>query len=177
MTGIKALILAVLVVCSMGCGSAPNVTARYPVPLEDDLQVHIIRECREKQIDPAVVFAMIEVESRYDAAAMGDYGNAYGLMQVQLRYHKERMARLGATDLLDPFQNVTVGIDYLAECIENNGGDVEMGLVAFNAGQYGANNWWFKHGLYSNEYSQKVLSNVQRIAEGAMAECSTVMTQ
>lgn len=172
MTGIKALIAVVLLVCSMGCGyGAPNVTARYSVPLEEDLQIHIIRECEQRQIDSAIVFAVIEIESHYDIDAMGDSGKAYGLMQVQERWHRERIAKLGVTDLLDPYQNVSVGIDYLAECIERNG--LEKGLMVYNAGQQGAQRMWFNHGVYSNEYSRKVLEAAQIIAEGAYADADT----
>lgn len=167
MAGIKALIVAVLMVCSMGCGYG-TPAARYPVPLEEDLQIHIISECEARQIDPSVVFAVIETESRYDTDAMGDSGRAYGLMQIQPRWHRERMAELGATDLLDPFQNVSVGIDYLSECIERNG--LEKGLMVYNAGQSGAQRMWFQHGIYSNEYSRKVLEAAQIIAEGAYAK-------
>lgn len=169
MTGIKALIATVLLICSLGCGySAPNVTARYAVPLEADLQEHIIRESNARRIDPSVVFAVIQIESRYDIDAMGDSGKAYGLMQIQQRWHRERMAELGVTDLLDPYQNVSVGIDYLSECIERNG--LEKGLMVYNAGQQGAQRMWFQYGVYTNEYSRKVLEAAQIIAEGAYAE-------
>ena len=170
MTAIKTLIVAAFVVCALGCGFAPDVTSRYAVPLEDELQAHIVELSQEAEIDPAVVFAVIEVESRYEVNAMGDSGRAYGLMQVQERWHRERMADLGVTNLLDPYQNVSVGIDYLAECIAHNDGNVEMGLMEYNAGALGARRMWFDHGVYTNHYSQKVLGLVQKIAEGAYAD-------
>lgn len=46
------------------------------------------------------------------------------------------MEKLGCTDLLDPHQNVVVGIDYLAESIRRYDGDVAKALVAYNAGHY-----------------------------------------
>ena len=107
----------------------------YDVPLEEDLQIHIINLCEEKHIDPAIVMAMAYKESSYRTNAIGDGGKSYGLMQVQPRWHYERMQKLGCTDLLDPYQNVTVAIDYLAYQIERYG-DLAKGLTAYNAGSY-----------------------------------------
>jgi soluble lytic murein transglycosylase-like protein len=45
------------------------------------------------------------------------------------------MERLGCTDLLDPYQNVSVAVDYLAEQIDRYG-SLEKGLVAYNKGHY-----------------------------------------
>lgn len=110
--------------------------ALYDVPLEDELQKHIIDTCEEYHVDPAIVMAMIERESTYHADSIGDDGNAYGLMQIWPYWHYPRMRELGCTDLLNPYQNVVVGIDYLAECIERYDGDVAKGLVAYNQGSY-----------------------------------------
>ena len=147
-----------------------EIVTLYDVPLSVELQLFIIDLCEQKHIDPAIVLAMAEIESGYQAGIMGDNGHAYGLLQVQARWHRERMERLGCYDLLDPFQNVTVAVDYLAYCIEYNGGNVEMGLVAYNAGQAGAEAGWFNHGVYSSDYSRKVLTTSQYLTEGALSD-------
>ena len=108
----------------------------YDVPLSMELQLHIIHTCEEKKIDPAVVVAMAFRESTYNANAIGDNGNSFGLLQVQPYWHSERMERLGCTDLLDPFQNVTVGIDFLAELLNRYDGDMAKALVGYNQGSY-----------------------------------------
>ena len=108
----------------------------YDVPLDKELQLHIIRTCEEYHIDPAIVMAMIWRESGFRADAVGDDGNAFGLMQIWPYWHSGRMERLGCTDLLDPYQNVVVGINYLAESIDRYDGDVAKGLVAYNQGSY-----------------------------------------
>ena len=110
----------------------------YDVPLEEDLQIHIINLCEEKHIDPAIVMAMAYKESTYRVDAVGDGGKSYGLLQVQPRWHYKRMQELGCTDLLDPYQNVMVAIDYLADQIERYG-DLAKGLTAYNAGSYKGN--------------------------------------
>lgn len=110
--------------------------ALYAVPLDMELQLHIIQTCEEYHIDPAIVMAMIWRESGFRADAVGDNGNAFGLMQIWPYWHGGRMERLGCTDLLDPYQNVVVGIDYLAENTRRYDGDVAKALVAYNQGSF-----------------------------------------
>ena len=111
-------------------------TILYDVPLDAKLQLHIIRVAESYGIDPAIIFAMCYRESTYNPSSIGDHGAAFGLMQIQPKWHSDRMARLGCTDLLDPYQNVIVGTDYLAEQLNRYGGDMGKALVAYNAGHY-----------------------------------------
>lgn len=115
-----------------------EAVAYFDVPLSEDLQDHIFKECEKHGIDPAIIVSMIKRESNYRAKVTGDSGQSYGLMQIQLKWHRDRMGKLGVTDLLDPYQNVTVGIDYLAELIDRGKG-VEWALMAYNGGPSYAN--------------------------------------
>lgn len=108
----------------------------YDVPLATDLQLHIISEAEAHSIDPVIIFAMAFRESSFNPAAIGDNGNSFGLLQIQHRWHQERMERLGCSDLLDPFQNVTVGVDILAEQIDRYEGNIAKALVAYNQGHF-----------------------------------------
>ena len=105
----------------------------YDVPLSADLQEHIRQLCDDYGVDMPLVLAIIGQESNYRTDAVGDDGNSLGLMQIQPRWHQGRMDRLGVTDLLDPYQNITVGIDLLAELISENKG-TEWAVAAYNAG-------------------------------------------
>ena len=137
-------------------------TALYAVPLEEEYQRYLLELAGEKDIDPRLILAVMFVESSFDAATVGDDGESFGLMQVQPKWHGERMERLGVTDLLNPEQNAAVGVDYLAELIEKYG-DEEMALVAYNAGPTGAYEIWFCRGVYSSDYSQKVMAEKEKI--------------
>lgn len=110
--------------------------ALYDVPLDEELQLHIIERAEAHGIDPAIIMAMAYRESGFNANAIGDGGDSFGLLQIQPRWHYARMERLGCTDLLDPFQNVTVAVDYLAEQIDRYDGDVAKALVAYNQGHF-----------------------------------------
>lgn len=115
-----------------------NMATIFDVPLDTELQLFIVQLCEDHHIEPSIVIAMIQRESTYKADVIGDNGEAFGLMQVQPKWHQERMDKLGVTDLLDPYQNVIVGVDYLAEMIDKGNG-LEWALMAYNAGATGAN--------------------------------------
>ena len=129
---------------------------KYPVPLDDDLQKYICKKCAEYQVSPALVMAVIGTESGYKADAIGDHGAAYGLMQIQRKWHEARMERLGVMNLLNPYENVTVGIDLLSELLDRGNG-VEWAL-SYYSGNGGA----------ECEYSEKVMRLAECIMEGVM---------
>lgn len=64
-------------------------------------------------ICPELLEAIIERESHGNPNA--ESGGCKGLMQVYQKFHVERMARLGVTDIYDERGNILVGTDYLAE--------------------------------------------------------------
>ena len=137
----------------------------YDVPIDIDLLDHIQGLCADYEIPVELVLAVIETESSYQADALSPVG-AMGLMQIIPEYHEDRMNRLNCTDLFDPKQNVTVGIDFLAELIEKYDGNFHKALTAYNHGQKGANDKFFGQGTYQSEYSLKVLDIAQKIEKG-----------
>lgn len=143
-----------------------EVKILYDVPLDADLQDHIIEACRIHGIDPAIVLGMIQRETQFSPELIGDGGKSFGLMQIQKRWHEDRMEKLNVTDLMNPYQNVVVGIDYLAELLEKYDGDLEMALIGYNSGPTGAREDYFSKGIYSNGYSREVLANSEKIREG-----------
>jgi hypothetical protein len=114
---------------------------------------------------------MIEKESEYDNTAVGDNGDSEGLMQVQRKNHEERMARLGCTDLFDPYKNVLVGVDYLAELLAQYDGNIVTALTAYNAGPTGAYEDYFSKGIEASEYTEEVLEKAKKINEGVILVC------
>lgn len=132
-----------------------ETAVKYSVPLEERLQAHVISVSEENGIEPEIVFAMAWRESRYDAEAVGDGGDSIGLLQIQTKWHWERMKELGCLDLYDPYQNVTVGVDYLGELLEQYG-DIGKALTAYNRGGY--------NGVVS-EYAHDIISKASELEE------------
>lgn len=131
---------AIIQICEKNRVAASVEPSRvyFDVPLDKDLQNHIMDICEERNIDPRVVFAMIKCESGFRVEATGDGGNSLGLMQIQPRWHHARMERLGCDNLLDPYQNVTVGLDLFGDLLKHYG-NVEHALMAYNGGGSYAN--------------------------------------
>ena len=129
------------------------------VPLEKDLQIYIIRLCESYNIDPALVMAIIYRESRFQADVIGDHGNSFGLMQIQPKWHQWRMDELGCDNLLDPYQNVAVGLHLLNE-LYSRGKSTEWVLMAYNGGPSCANKMEAKGEL--SGYAERALTDYER---------------
>lgn len=134
----------------------------YDVPLEPELQIHIKQLCDSYGVDMPLVLAIIGQESNYQENAVGDRGNSIGLMQIQPQHHQSRMDKLGATDLLNPKDNVTVGIDILAELLREQ--DTEWAVTAYNAGKKAAD--FNKQVGVISEYAESVMILREDIANG-----------
>ena len=96
-------------------------------------------------ICPELVEAVIERESSWRPDAVN--GPCIGLMQINLEYHTERMERLGVEDLMDPYDNILVGTDFLAELFRKYE-DTYAVLMFYNAGYAGLRDW--RAGKYSD---------------------------
>ena len=125
----------------------------YDVPLDKELQSHINELCDHYDVDMPLVLAIIGQESGYNPGLTGDGGNSIGLMQIQPKWHSARMDKLGVTDLADPYQNVTVGIDLLAELLAS--GSEEWAITAYNAGTAKAD--FNREVGVTSEYTESVL--------------------
>lgn len=112
----------------------------------------------EYDLSPAMIEAMIEIESGWDADATSSCG-AIGLMQICPQWQQERMERLGCTDLYDAKQNILVGCDYLHELCEKYG-NAEEALMFFNMGYRGQE--LFEEGIIS-KYANDVLTRASEI--------------
>lgn len=111
--------------CRPGAGP---VRAMMPPPPE---VVALVRKLApDYHIDPALVLAVIQVESAFrpDAVSPKD---AAGLMQLI----PDTAERFGVADVFDPAQNVRGGIKYLRWLLAYFQGDVTLALAGYNAGE------------------------------------------
>lgn len=126
------------------------------IPLSARFQRYIDGKCKSYGISTNVVMGCIRTESNFQTQIMGDNGKAYGLMQVQKQWHKARMKKVGATNLLDPYDNVAVGIDYLAE-LYGIYGNYHKALMAYNGGHAYCKRR-LRMGLVNSPYSRRVMN-------------------
>jgi hypothetical protein len=90
----------------------------------------IKRLAAANQLEPALVKAVMHVESAFNPHAVSDKG-AQGLMQVM----PETGERYGVRDLFDPVQNVRAGTLYLKDLQRMFKGNTKLVLAAYNAGE------------------------------------------
>lgn len=129
------------------------------------VQVYTYIVCKQYGVDYEVVFALIERESLCRWDIVGDDGESTGYMQIQERWHWDRMERLGVNDLKNPFQNIRVGVDYMAELLERTGGNHMDMLAAYNYGYAGAKTCLWDEGVHKYSYNKEIMERAQELKE------------
>src|SRR5579859_970687 len=138
---------------------------RPAMNMDRDGAEKLVREAAERHsVDPALVRAVIETESNWNAGAVSRKG-AVGLMQlIPTTAH-----RFGVNDLYSPQQNVDAGVRYLKTLLERYNGNMELALAAYNAGEGAVDR---AHGIprfrETRDYVQKVQSAYFRPGSGRL---------
>ncbi|HEX7807252.1 MAG TPA: lytic transglycosylase domain-containing protein [Thermoanaerobaculia bacterium] len=90
----------------------------------------IYEKAKKYDVDPALVAAVIEQESRFKPRARSHVG-ARGLMQLMPRTGRW----MGARDLYDPEQNIDAGVKYIKYLNQRFNGDLKKTIAAYNGGE------------------------------------------
>ncbi len=89
----------------------------------------VLKAANRHKVDPAMVMAIIMVESSYNPKAISKKG-AKGLMQLMPTTARS----LGVKDIFNPEHNINAGVRYFKKLLNRFNGDVELALAAYNAG-------------------------------------------
>ncbi len=119
----------------------------------------LIHEKSQKYgVDPALVAAVMEQESRFKPRARSQVG-ARGLMQLMPRTGRW----MGARNLDDPEQNIDAGVRYIKYLNARFHGDLKKTIAAYNAGEGNVQRYRgvppFRE---TRQYVRKVLNNYDR---------------
>lgn len=98
--------------------------------VRSDVARLVERWAPQYSIDPALVMALIRVESNFDATAVSPK-NAQGLMQLI----PATATRFGVKNAFDSLDNLKGGLAYLQWLMSYFKGDVPLVLAAYNAGE------------------------------------------
>jgi len=137
----------------------------------------IYAEARKNNLDPQLVAAVVETESRFKPTARSHAG-AQGLMQLVPRTGKW----MGAKNLMNPQENVKAGTKYLSYLTKRFKGDETKIIAAYNAGEGNVRRFggvppfretqnYVKKVLKSKEsYEAQVAGHVVQVAEAPFTE-------
>ena len=139
--------------------SAPRLQALHDIAAAQG--VHILRETVGTDVSPALVLAVIAIESAGRTDAVSSAG-AQGLMQLM----PATAARFGVSDSMDAAQNIKGGVAYLGWLLDRFGNDPVLVLAGYNAGEGSVQRY---HGVppfaETMDYVPKVLAAWQ-VAKG-----------
>jgi len=112
-----------------GC-SGGGIVPSGPHSIDTDTLLRLVhQESSRNHVSPALVKAMIGVESHADPSAVSASG-AGGLMQLM----PETAAIYGVKNRFDPAENVAGGCRYMHDLLVRYHNDVSLALAAYNAG-------------------------------------------
>lgn len=90
----------------------------------------ITEVAREERVDPALLHAVVTVESGYNARALSPKGAA-GLMQLM----PDTARRYAVSNIWDPLDNLRGGARYLRDLLGMFDDNLSLALAAYNAGE------------------------------------------
>lgn len=125
------------------------------IPLSYDLQRFTKEQADLNGVPYVLVLAVMEQESRFDIHADG--GDSFGLMQINEVHGPKEI-------IIQPEENIKIGC-WLLGYLWQEYRDWNKALVAYNCGEAGAYQQYFRHGSISSPYSREVLLRSERFAE------------
>jgi soluble lytic murein transglycosylase len=138
---VGAVVLGALL-AAIVTGLGPDAVRELTLPLRHD---DIIRQqARDKDLDPALIAAIIYEESRFRDQT--SHAGARGLMQITpqtadaIAKHSGGV-RFKQEDLADPQINISYGAYYMRLLIDHYGGNETLAIAAYNAGIGNVDRW------------------------------------
>ncbi len=114
---------------------------KLPLRHEDIIR----QQARDKDLDPALIAAVIYAESRFREGQTSHAG-AQGLMQITPATAQDIARKSGGTefvvgDLATPQVNISYGAWYLRYLLGRYGGNETLALAAYNGGEGNVDRW------------------------------------
>ena len=143
-TGLGLVVLGLIVGVGLLAWWAAGEDALKEITLPLRHEDIIRQQARDKDLDPALIAAVIYQESRFRDQT--SRAGARGLMQITPATADFIAKRSGGTaftreDLATPQINISYGTYYLRYLLDRYDGDTELALAAYNAGETNVNRW------------------------------------
>jgi len=142
----------------------PSWYARLWYPLRYSTNVRVY--AHQDHLDPALLAAVIESESKFNPEARSDAG-AIGLMQLTPSTAKGIAkytggSRFRISDLTNPDINIRYGAWYLGHLMSKYGNERDA-LAAYNAGQANVDSWLSAHEGIQFSETRDYVAKVERL--------------
>lgn len=92
--------------------------------------------CDRHGVDPALVHAIVKVESDYNPYALSRKG-AMGLMQLM----PQTAVEMNVRNTFNPLENINGGVKYLRYLLDRYEGNLSLALAAYNSGETAVKRW------------------------------------
>jgi len=151
---------------TMGTSSRLNgFTTGDPV-----IDSYIVDSSHRYGIDPLLIYSQMHQESSFKLRATSPKG-ASGLMQLM----PATARRLGVTNIYDPKQNIDGGVKYMRLLLDMFGGDVNLALAGYNAGEGAVMKYGNQIPPYSEtrEYVRRISTRYSEIANPTFARTAS----
>lgn len=114
-------------------------SSRVPSSESDSLSAYvdiINSACNRHGVDPALVHAIVKVESDFNPYALSRKG-AVGLMQLM----PQTAAEMKVGNSFNPHDNIDGGVKYVRYLIDRYEGNLSLALAAYNSGETAVKKW------------------------------------
>lgn len=141
---------------------------QYNIALPVEQQKYAYNLCKQYGIQYELFLAVMYKESGFNPNAVGG-GNSYGLCQIHISNHSNLRNKLGVSNFLNPYDNMTAGAYLLAHYINAarskvSGDAVEVyGLNSYNMGEGAYYNYCYSQGVLNRGYSNSVIAIKNRL--------------
>lgn len=125
----------------------------------ETIDSYIENACIRYDIDPLLIFAQMNQESRFKQRALSHKG-ASGLMQLM----PDTAKRFGVKNIYNPKQNIEAGVKYMRWLL-NKFGDLRLALAGYNAGEGAVMKYGNKIPPYreTQDYVAKIMAHYEQI--------------
>jgi len=127
---------------------------------------YIVDSSRRWGVDPLLIYSQMHQESTFKPRAISNKG-ASGLMQLM----PGTARRMGVSNIFDPKQNIEGGVRYMRMLLDMFGGDVDLALAGYNAGEGAVMKFGNTVPPYSEtrEYVRRITARYASISDGTFA--------
>ena len=154
---LKLIIFIAVVVLIIKYGNKISKTYMYPKKYSDIVK----KVCKEYNVEENLIYSIIKVESNFKEDANSKAG-AKGLMQIMDSTANEVSKQIGIENfepemLYQPEINIQIGTKYFSDLLKKYNNNIEIALIAYNAGQGNVDKWLEEKKI---SYDKESLSNI-----------------